>query len=221
MQGGHNGLYLDQESPVRCTSHWLLIFAKAYELFYNEEYLKAVCKCADYLLLDSNYPGGYTYLCRNKKGKDQCNGLIGQAWVIEALAKGYSLLNDDKYIRRAVDCFNLHPHCHLTGLWSRIEVNGKNIGLDLTFNHQLWFCMSGVLIIEHDNEVKSKVFRFLEKFNDNIIIRKNGRIGHQLYIGFYGSRIKPYIRSQLGKGGGGIILRKKLVIMRLTLMHCQ
>ena len=200
MLGGHNGPYSDPETSVRNTSHWLLIFAKAYELSKDQTFLEAVSQCANYLLLESNFPYGYTYYCRDKKGKDKCNGLIGQAWVIEALAKSHSLLEDPRYIERAIECFNLHPQQDDTGLWERVEITGEKLGLDYTFNHQLWFCMAGALIMSHSDEVEKKVRGFLENFNKNLVLRGNGRIGHQIYLDFYRSKIKPIIRALIRKG---------------------
>jgi hypothetical protein len=200
MISGHNGLYIDPETSVRNTSHWLLVFAKAYELSKDQAFIEAVCQCANYLLLDCNFPHSYTYFCRVKKGKDKCNGLIGQAWVIEALAKSHSLLDDPRYIKRAIECFNLHPQQINTGLWERIEITGEKLGLDCTFNHQLWFCMAGTLIMSHSDEVEKKVHVFLDNFNNNLVLRGNGRIGHQIYLDFYRSKIKPNIRAFIRKG---------------------
>jgi hypothetical protein len=84
MPAGHNGPYFDKETPVRNTCHWLVTFLTAYEKTKKEEFLKASEKCIDYLLKEKQ-KYKYNYLCRKSEKKDECNGLIGPAWIMEAL----------------------------------------------------------------------------------------------------------------------------------------
>ena len=42
-----------------------------------------------------------TFYCRLNPEKDFSNGLIGQAWVIEALVEAHKLTKEDSYIEKA------------------------------------------------------------------------------------------------------------------------
>lgn len=105
IPGGHNGPYHDPETPVRNSSHWLIILAKMHEINGKKIFIDAIYKLAEYLISEEARPYGYSFNHRNKKRKDKCNGLIGQAWVFEALAKASEILQDKKYKKIAADVF--------------------------------------------------------------------------------------------------------------------
>ncbi len=56
MPAGHNGPYIDKETPVRNSAHWGMIFLKAYQLTDDKTYLDQAKKCVDFLCkhLDEN-----------------------------------------------------------------------------------------------------------------------------------------------------------------------
>jgi hypothetical protein len=86
FKGGHNGLYNDPETPIRNTCHYIKIisFLMSSSKEMQVKYLVELERFESYIL--NNFFYGYTYECRNKKGKDSANGIIGTAWVAEGLS---------------------------------------------------------------------------------------------------------------------------------------
>ncbi|MFW6016905.1 MAG: agl cluster protein AglQ, partial [bacterium] len=141
---GHNGPYQDVETPVRNTAHYLLAYSNLYKYYEDDKYLKVINRSADYLMKSINRPNDATFYCRDKDNKDKSNGLMGQAWVIEALCGAYETLNEKKYLDLAEKVFLLHPFEH--GFWKIVDTDGSVKKIDGTFNHQLWFAAAGTII---------------------------------------------------------------------------
>lgn len=177
---GHNGPYHDPETPVRTSGHWLITLAKCYDLTGDEKYRDKVSEIAGYLSSRKARPHGFSFHHRNKKGKDRCNGLMGQAWTIEALVKAAEVLGDEKYRSLAADVFNQHQFNHEYGLWNRLEIDGRVLSMDETFNHQLWFAACGSLIGNDHPEVMDKVDRFIQCLPQNLTILDDGLIHHHI-----------------------------------------
>ena len=97
LKPGNNGPYHDPETPVRNYGHWLITFSKCFELTGEQIYLKKIKALADYLISNKSRLYGFSFYHRFKKGKDKCNGLIGQAWTFEALAEASAVIRDMKY----------------------------------------------------------------------------------------------------------------------------
>jgi len=182
MTAGHNGPYFDPETPIRNTSHYLIVFLKAWELSSNSEFRLAAEKCLDYLVNDNPYRKSHTFQHRAKDGKDQCNGLIGPAWNIEALLYADKKIGSPLARNLARDLFLMHPYDEENCIWHRVEPNGKILPIDSTFNHQLWFAASAAPLAKEIPEVAERINKFLYKLKDNWCIAKNGRIVHPLWI---------------------------------------
>lgn len=178
MPHGNNGPWKDEETHVRNTAHWCITFLKTYELTQKERFLDAGEKAADYLLRDELRPEGETYICRTNPEKDRCNGLIGQAWIIEALSEAYQVIGKEEYHETAVEVFLRHPFDDKLGLWKTVEIDGEVLGYDTTFNHQLWFAASGSML--ENNKVKKQVDRFMERLEDNLSLHESGLVQHKL-----------------------------------------
>ena len=178
---GHNGPYHDQETPVRNTGHYIITFSKAYELSGEEVYLDGIDQAAKFLLTKSTRPQYHSFHHRTKKGKDKCNGLIGQAWTFEALVKASEILNDSKYVELAEDVFFQHHFNKQYGLWNRLEINGDILSIDMTFNHQLWFAACASLIDSpRKKEIQDRIVCFLDCLPENLTILNNGLIYHPI-----------------------------------------
>lgn len=188
---GHNGPYKDQETPVRNTAHWLISYANLYRKYGDKKYLGVINKCADYLISSKNRPGNATFYCRDKKGKDSSNGLMGQAWVIEALCEAYDMTGKDKYINVAKEVFLLHPFDLNFGLWKIVDISGNINNFDVTFNHQLWFAAAGAILSNRLKEttIINSVELFINKLEENLAIYENGLIKHPI----------PFKNYQTGK----------------------
>ncbi|MFP4643770.1 MAG: hypothetical protein ACLFM0_05405 [Spirochaetales bacterium] len=143
---GHNGPYYDPETPVRNTAHYLYLFADLYEKHHQENYRAAAERAVDYLLSRQARPFGYTFHCRNSEAKDRSNGLVGQAWVIEALVKASEVLRRQDCYDLAEEVFLLHPWDRSVSLWNKVDVDGAALSYDRTFNHQLWFAAAASLL---------------------------------------------------------------------------
>ena len=160
---GHNGPYGDPETPIRNTAHWTISLLKAFQITGASRYRDAAQRAVSYLLRTDARPMGATYLCRTNPDKDLCNGLIGQAWIIEGLVAAARTLDDDRCWTVAHDLFRLHPFDEARGLWQRVNVDGSLGTVDNTFNHQLWFAAAGALIDpDPDGVIRSMVNRFLD-----------------------------------------------------------
>jgi len=183
IPAGHNGLYHDSETRARNTSHWLVTLTYLYKHTNNDKYIRAAKNCASFLQNDHVRPTGATFHHRDSKQKDHCNGLIGQAWTIEALAESARILNQPDLSRLAEDVFLLHPQDGRTGFWKRVEVNGQILPFDGTFNHQLWFAAAGGLLANlpwSDSQIDDQVQLFLDELESNIRLYPSGLIFHPL-----------------------------------------
>ena len=181
MPPGHNGPYHDPETPVRNTSHWLVTFLHAYEITGDDRYLEAATDATGYLLGEDARPGSATFHHRTEPKKNGCNGLIGQAWTIEALAAAAAALEEPTPAEVAREVFLAHPFDDELGLWKRVEVDGTVLSLDGTFNHQLWFAAAGALLSRsYGNvpEVDRRVRRFVDNVPRNLGLYPDGLITH-------------------------------------------
>lgn len=199
---GNNGPHDDPETPVRNTSHYLILLSKLYDKTSDESYRIAAEQAVDYLLSTEARPHGYTFHHRSSP-KDNCNGIIGQAWTIEALAEAAAILGNSELVNVAEEVFLLHPFDERLGLWKRVEVDGNILCFDSTLNHQLWFAASGALIQEYHNvndEIDRQVRRFLDKAKTLTKVEDSGLVtGMKLPI-------KEYPYATLADNWGRITL---------------
>ena len=178
MPPGHNGPWNDPETPVRNTSHWLITFSKAYEITGEEKFKDAAEKSIEYLTSEEARPHDYTFHHRKKGEKTKCNGLVGQAWTIEALVYTAKVLDRDELMELAEEVFLLHPFNQDFGLWQRVEIDGELLFYDMTLNHQLWFAASGSMI--ESSRVREQVECFLDNLEDNMDLYSDGTIVHHV-----------------------------------------
>ncbi len=178
---GHNGPYKHTETPVRVSSHWLITLIYCYKWTGLNKYLFKAEQLLNFLLSESARPHNYSFFHRISKKNDQCNGLIGQAWTIEALCEAAKFFEEDKIYQVAEEVFLHHNFNKEHGLWYRLEVDGKILSIDLTFNHQLWFASSGSLIKSNNSEINNLINIFLNKLDRNLSIYNDGLISHPIY----------------------------------------
>jgi len=182
---GHNGPYCDKETPVRNTAHWLITLLKAYELSGDAKFKDAASRATDYLAAPEARPMKKTFFCRTKPGKDFCNGLIGQAWAIEALVLAAEKLEDHRSLELAKEVFLLHPFDYEVGLWRCVNVDGSYAKFDMTFNHQLWFAAAGAMLLDTaaNDSICRPVIRFLDRAQESHLqVDTSGRIIHEIEL---------------------------------------
>lgn len=182
MPPGHNGSYHDPETPVRNTAHWLITFLKVYEISGEQKFLDAANRAIQYLCSPDVRPMGATFWHRKNPNKDGCNGLIGQAWTIEALVIAAEQLKIAELNAIAEQVFLLHPIDQVSGGWERVSVDGSYLGTDYTFNHQLWFAASGGLLAKasQSSDVEEQVQHFLDNLPAMFDIHSSGLVKHMV-----------------------------------------
>ncbi len=200
---GHNGPYYDDELPIRNTGHVMAMMFRVHELTGDSIYRATALKALSYLTDPERRPMGATFWVRKNPSKDFSNGLIGQAWAIEALCCAAFTLGDESLATLAEEIFLLHPFDENLARWQVVNVDGSYDSVDMTFNHQLWFAAAGGLLIGNE-QIKTQVVRFLDKIDINLEIYGNGLIVHALGGHQYSSlpvkrRIKRFIKDKVRK----------------------
>lgn len=178
MPEGHNGPYVDPETPVRNTAHWCITFLKAYDISKDKRFLTAAIECGDYLLSDEARPMNAVFFCRKNPEKDFANGLVGQAWAIEALVALYENTKKKEYIDTATAVFLQHPYIKKHKAWIRLNVDGSYNGFDKTFNHQLWFAAAGGLLAPFNKEIHKQTVGFMDHLGSHLSLYQDGCIKH-------------------------------------------
>ena len=195
---GHNGPYHHPETPVRNTAHWLFLTASLFIQSGEEKWKEAGEKAIDFLKSPKARPHYQTFHCRDRIGFDSCNGLIGQAWVIEALVKASEAFDRQDCYELAEEVFLLHPWDENVGIWSRVEVDGTGLYYDGTFNHQLWFAAAGGMLYKTP-VAQERVEAFLEKIAVNVQLYSTGIIFHSSAMGhltdYLKTGVKPLLRE--------------------------
>lgn len=188
MPAGHNGPYKDRDTPVRNTAHWSITFIATWRQSGDSVFRLAAERAADYLVSPAAWPQKCTFHCRNNTQKDETNGLIGQAWAIEALVELGVQLDRPDLLDVAEHVFCLHPYEHREGGWRRVTLGGKPIDFDRTFNHQLWFCAAGALLVGAGVERPAPVVRaFVSRIPHHMKLYPSGLIRH-VTAGFLAKR---------------------------------
>lgn len=176
---GHNGPYYDEELPVRNTSHALILLLKASAISGEDRFLHSARHAAGYIADAARRPMGANFWSRKNPPRDFANGLIGPAWVIEALMYADGYFSDMGLGRLAAEVFLLHPFRAHEGVWQSVNVDGSHGPVDDTFNHQLWFAAVGSMITGNA-EIHRQVKTFMEHLDTNLGIFENGLIIHGL-----------------------------------------
>lgn len=176
---GHNGPYYDDELPLRNTAHLLILMLGAHRASADEQYREAALRALDYVTASERRPMGATWWLRKKPEKDFSNGVIGQAWVIEALAFAADVLQKQELNSLAEEVFLLHPFDADRGRWRVVNVDGSHAPVDMTFNHQLWFAAAGSYLMHHE-DIALRVRRFMDTLDSNLGLYENGLVVHAL-----------------------------------------
>jgi hypothetical protein len=187
MPPGQNGPWNDLETPVRNTGYWLITFLKVYEVTGDQRYLLSAHRAADYLASDVARPAGAAFWHRNNPRKDGSNGLIGQAWTLEALAVACLQLERPELGKIAEEVFLQHSFDDSKSLWLTLNVDGNPGNLMRTFNQQIWFAAAGALIAKLpfvSKVVDERVNRFVHHFHKYLRYDSHGIIKHVFDVRF-------------------------------------
>lgn len=185
---GNNGPYCFKDTPVRNTAHWLIIYSYLWNFRKDERYQQVAKKFADYLMQMQKCSTSGAIECIHESDFDHINGLIGQAWVIEALVYAYEVFDCYEYLKIATAIFKSQKFDDDARLWKRVELDGSVVDFDYTMNHQVWFAAAGMMLLKHseDARIRSEVELFLTGVDEQYFaIYENGLIKH------YGSLKNP------------------------------
>lgn len=197
IYAGCNGPYNDSETIVRNLCHLIVITSIECLLSDNSDLHLEIQKMTEQLISLREEEG--SYILREKENKDKCNGVIGHAWIMEALIYSYKILNNKKYLEVAVELYQLHKFDAKLCLWNRPSYE-KYESIDYTFNHQLWFAAisAELYFFTKDTKIKHNLDLFLNKLSKHLIIDKNGLICHPiLYRESIYLTIRGYIKRKI------------------------
>ncbi len=180
-----NGVYDQNETLVRTTSYWLAVLCEVYERTERDIFRDAANHSANYLLSDEARPYGHTYHSRSVKGKDRCDGLVGQSGPIRGLGRAGRILNRPELIETARNVFDIHPFCSEIGLWERVEITGERLSFDRTLNHQITFAATAAELIDEYEYVNQIVERFLNLLPQNVTTHESGIFRHLVEPSIY------------------------------------
>lgn len=194
--GGVNGPYFDLETPVRNSAHWLITYSILSSECSDKAFSKAANALLDFLLSPHRFESNGVYLHRQKHGKDWSNGVIGQAWVIEALAIAGRFLERDDALRHAEKVSRYFPFDQSVSAWLRVDLRTKRGSIDYTLNHQLWY--ASALSELKDEEHDKRIVLFMDMLSaGGIKVALNGRIHHLMHsVSFKGGFLR--LRYLLG-----------------------
>ncbi|MCF6145992.1 MULTISPECIES: hypothetical protein [Pseudoalteromonas] len=190
IKPGHNGPYMDPETLCRNYSHWLIIAMTLYRETNNENYYLFAQKIISELKGCLFRPMAASFHCRSNPNKDFSNGLMGQAWVMEALLFSYEILEDKSLLQLAEEIYFKHFFDKKRGIWRILNVDGSYSDFDKTFNHQLWFAAIASQIPR--DSIKDDIKLFFNNVIRNIEVYSDGVIYHKSSI------FKFSIESKLG-----------------------
>lgn len=192
---GHNGPYGHIDTPARNTAHWCITYGYLWKEFGTFRYYELSHMFADYLVSLQSESFSGAVKCMEDESYNHMNGLMGQAWIIEALTYFYALSKDKKYLDCAETIFNVPQYNNRQHMWEMIELDGRNIGFDYTFNHQLWFAAAGSMILQYKNssEIRDLIISYLDGCLIHLQVHKDGLIKH------YGDFSSPFNHDSLIK----------------------
>jgi len=186
---GHNGPYNHIETPVRNTSHWIVALSEMSRGSRSPAVDRALDSAVEYLLSGICRPGGFTFHCRDAENRDKANGLIGQAWAMEALIHASQAMRRLDLLEEAHRLYSLHRWNSAENAWEIRDIFGESNGLDTTFNHQLWFAAIASML--GDDAINQRVKSFISANLAHVALYRDGIIYH------LGGRLVNTQRKQL------------------------
>lgn len=158
---GCNGPHGDPETPLRNTAHWTILFCRLHELTGVPRYRAAAGRLADRLAADEAIAAGRVPVLRTTPTKDKANGIIGAAWLIEALAQAGTSLQRPALWTLAAGLAGFFPFDPVRRLWCTREPTGAVLGIDHTLNHQVWFAMAAAQLPQPPPQLDEAVAAFV------------------------------------------------------------
>lgn len=179
--GGHNGMYGHPETPVRVTSHMLVLLSSYLKRQDDPVVRRAMDAAISFLLHDDRRPAGWNMVQRtDPKGVlDSCNGVIGAAWTVEGLISAYESTGRRDVLECAAQLVDIHPFDEKRRLWYRRDVSGAVLDFDRTLNHQVWFAAATAMLVHHGvTHLVPRLEMFLEGLGNLLGLYPDGIVRH-------------------------------------------
>lgn len=183
LLNGKNGPYDDAETWLRGAAHSISLLANYYKGVKKcENVIVAIEELANCILKSAYYKGNAYFVCRNSRLKDETNGVIGVAWILEGLANGYSVSKSKTIARFIIEIIQSLDFDEELKLWHRPYLKGqRKASVDMTFNHQLWLAYSVAFCNKVlGQKLDNNAIEFFNNIDKNLKIKKNGRIQHAI-----------------------------------------
>lgn len=173
---GHNGPWDNQDTPVRVTAHYAILLLKAYLLTNDNTFEVGAQKAIGYLLGQKTKTKGALRCCISRNRNIESNGLIGQAWVVEALIEAFVVLGLKEALNVAEYLLLAHAFDFKTRLWRNLAVSGEALMINQSLNQQLWLGLMSYKTgkLSGNKELVRRAELFFEKIP--AMVRPNGRI---------------------------------------------
>ncbi len=198
---GHNGPWQNIDTPVRVTAHWLILLIRAHALSGDARIREAARKACEFLLHPDRRPGQHAFhCCVSDNPFMAANGLIGQAWVLEALLEAGTAL-DERCLAIAETLAGQHQFHPQLALWHPLGVGGETAPVHHTLNHQLWLTVMIYRLARLRNLAELEARARLFFVNLPRIARLQRRYVHMLVSEAYRPQHSPgrNLLHQLGK----------------------
>lgn len=198
--GGHNGPYMDLESPVRNSAHWLVTMSLAFHLTGDENFRHAGTALARYLTADAPSVDSVN-IHRQRFPKDWTNGIIGPAWLSEGLVAASRYLGLTSAAVAGAAGLRRLGFDDARGLWKTFDPSTGSHGIDRTVNHQL-YCSAIAAEFPDDETLHNRVQRFVEvALPRHVRVDEDGLLEHHLADDLgrrVGRRVVEAVRLRLG-----------------------
>jgi len=186
--GGNNGPHFAIESPVRNTCHWIVALLIGYKLFNDKELLTKSQKLGRWLLESNNFYRQGCYVMRQTKSTDCVNGVIGPAWVLEALARLKRYADNQLAMDRAESIIKTLEYNAKEGGWCRYDPFVGKFSVDYTYDHQAWLAAA-----LNDCGQRDDVESFIDSLSaGSYEVDASGRIFHLLKTNSLKGRLLAY-----------------------------
>jgi len=202
--GGHNGPYMNPETPIRNTSHIIVylsnLIASGIDDTLQSKYKACLNKLYTYLVDENPYFINSQYIHRGLS-IDSCNGVIGDAWILEALLIDEAVLDSFNLKKKAIvssAIINRLKFNKEINFAYRFDALKGELSADFTYNHQLWLAAS---LVRSESNIGDLFLNNLLACSASGVLktRDNGLINHL----YHGNTLKnvlnrlAYVRANL------------------------
>lgn len=179
MPAGVNGPHNHNMTVARNTGHFSILFSFLFKITGQEKWKNAAYKCLDKLLQLRPLEGSFWH--RKEDLKSSYNGLIGQAWTLEALIYASKTFHNEVFLAEAKNLVECHSFDKNVGLWHELSLDGSKRKINTTLNQQIWFMAMAHKTNPNDKKMREYSKIFLNKLYTHCAIRRTGLFYSQIF----------------------------------------